>query len=70
MFPNRILKIYVVWENYFQLQIFCWRHSVYKLLADYRLIDTEVQTEKNFLSGIESTRHANPAGNILQYSIL
>ena len=39
-------------------------------IAGYRLIDTEVQTVNNYLSGIESTRHADSAGNILQYSIL
>ena len=39
-------------------------------IAGYRLVDTEVQTVKNYLSGIVSTRHADPAGNIPQYNIL
>ena len=39
-------------------------------IAGYRLIYTEVQTVKNYLSDVVSTRHADSAGNILQYSIL
>ena len=39
-------------------------------IAGYRLIDTEVQTVKNYLSGVVSTRHADSAGSIPQYSIL
>ena len=33
-------------------------------IAGYRLIDTEVQTVKNYLSDIVSTRHADSAGSM------
>ena len=44
--------------------------SSLQTITGYRLIDTEVQTVKNYLSDVVSTRHSDSAGNIPQYNIL
>ena len=51
-------------------KIFLLLTSSLQTIAGYRLIDTEVQTVKNYLSDVVSTRHADSAGSIPQYSTL